>query len=653
MYEPNSQALLQRILDDLNAEMGRKNLRAFHTRLGANFYSMHKLFKRLYGERPDVDEKLGNLVKALANSYLQRARHLRELDLAREQDPDWFLSQQWVGMALYCDRFAGGLSGVNQRVGYLQDLGVNMIHIMPMMQCSAGANDGGYAISDFRNVDKRFGKLADVAALSKTLRANNMLLTLDVVINHTSDEHEWAQRARQGEEKYLDYYYLYPDRTLPDQFEQSMPEIFPETAPGSFTWDAGLQQWVMTVFNNYQWDLNYRNPDVFTEMTEIILFWANQGADILRLDAPAFIWKQMGTSCQNLREAHLLLQLFKDCAQIVCPGVLFIAEAIVAPQEIIKYFGDDPVEGRECEIAYNATFMALLWDAVATRHVRVLNQALHSLPAKPERTTWLNYVRCHDDIGLGFENADIAAAGFEPIAHRKFLVNYLSGKHAGGSARGLVFAANDKTGDARISGSLASLAGLESALESDNPAAVELALQRILTLNALIMAYGGITLLYYGDELASLNDYGYLDVPEHAPDNRWVHRPLLDWAQIGQQLETEGSMQQRMFSGLQHLIRLRKATAVFADYNNRTLLGNDNQHLFTFARHDPAGELPAVVVVANFDERGHHLNLDQLRAQGYLQSAYLHDLHGGQDIPLAAAHLLEVPACGFYWLEAR
>ncbi|MEZ5448592.1 MAG: amylosucrase [Thiolinea sp.] len=613
---------------------------------------MHKLFKRLYGERPDVEEKLGDLVKALANSYLQRTRHLRELDTAREQNPDWFLSQQWVGMALYCDRFAGGLAGVNERVAYLQELGVNMIHIMPMMQCPAGANDGGYAISDFRNVDKRFGKLADVQALSKTLRSNDMLLTLDVVINHTSDEHEWAQRARQGEPRYLDYY-LYPDRTiLPDQFEQSMPEIFPETAPGSFTWDPVLQQWVMTVFNNYQWDLNYRNPDVFTEMMEIILFWANQGrTSCVWMHRPSS-GSSWGRLARTLREAHLLLQLFKDCAQIVCPGVLFIAEAIVAPQEIIKYFGDDAVEGRECEIAYNATYMALLWDAVATRSAKVLNQGLRSLPAKPARTTWLNYVRCHDDIGLGFENADIAAAGFEPVTHRKFLVNYLTGQHAGGSARGLVFAANDKTGDARISGSLASLAGLESALDSGEQVAIELAVQRILTLHALIMAYGGITLLYYGDELASLNDYSYLEVPEHAPDNRWVHRPQLDWSQVAEKLAQDG-VEKRVFAGIQQLIRLRKATAVFADYNNRTLLGNDNPHLFTFARHDPAGELPPVVVVANFDERAHHLNLDQLRAQGYLQSAHLHDLHSGRDVPLDAAHLLSVPACGFYWLVGR
>lgn len=649
MYEPHTQAMLQRILNSVNAGSDGDTSQVFHSRLGANFYSMHALFQQLYGSRGDAEAKLTELIAALARSYQQRPAELRESDAQREQNPDWFLSQNWVGMALYCDRFADGLAGVNQRIDYLDELGVNMVHIMPMMQAPAGANDGGYAISDFRQVDSRFGTLNDITRLSDTLRDKEMLLTLDVVINHTSDEHPWAQKAREGDPKYRDYYYLYPDRQMPDQFEQTLPEIFPETAPGSFTWDDELQQWVMTVFNNYQWDLNYRNPDVFREMIEIILFWANQGGDILRLDAPAFIWKQLGTDCQNRPEAHLILQLFKDCAQIVCPGVLFIAEAIVAPKEIIKYFGPDPVAGRECEIAYNATFMALLWDAVATRNTKVLNQALHSLPAKPERTTWLNYVRCHDDIGLGFEDADIAAAGLTPYDHRRYLMQSLTGQHIDSRSRGLAFATNEKTGDARISGSLASLAGLETAIANQDSHATKLALRRILTLHALTMAYGGITLLYYSDELATLNDYSYEQEPDKAPDNRWVHRPKIDW-QRAEQRHIEGTKEQHIFSGLQALIALRKRTDVFADFNNRQLLGNDNQHLFSFARYDPSGKQAPVVVVANFDERDHFLNLDNLRAQGYLQGSVIYDLKRGERLALPEPHLLSIPACGFYYL---
>jgi amylosucrase len=232
-----------------------------------------------------------------------------------------------------------------------------------------------------------------------------MLLILDVVANHTSDQHEWARRARAGEAEYQDYYYVFDDRTTPDRFEATMPEIFPETAPGNFTWDEDMGKWVMTVFNDYQWDLNYRNPAVLIEMIAIILFWADKGADIVRLDAVAFLWKKIGSTCQNEREAHLILQLMKDCCQVAAPGVLFIAEAIVAPVEITKYFGEDAVMAKECEIAYNATFMALLWDAIATRSAKMLEIGIRNLPGKLDRATWLNYIRCHDDIGLGFDAA--------------------------------------------------------------------------------------------------------------------------------------------------------------------------------------------------------------------------------------------------------
>ncbi len=289
-----------------------------------------------------------------------------------------------------------------------------MIHVMPIMVCPEGKSDGGYAVSDFRNIDPRMGSVKDVRRLAETLRLRNMLLTMDVVVNHTSDEHEWARKARAGKQKYQNYYYIFNDRDVPDMFEETMPEIFPETSPGNFTWDKEMKRWAMTVFNSNQWDLNYSNPTVLIEMVDILLFWANQGADILRLDAVAFLWKKIGTSCQNEHEAHLILQLMKDCCQVTAPGVLFIAEAIVAPLELIKYFGEDAIIAKECEIAYNATYMALLWDAVATRNAKLLNQGVRSLPTKLDRATWLNYVRCHDDIGLGFDDADIRRCDYEP-----------------------------------------------------------------------------------------------------------------------------------------------------------------------------------------------------------------------------------------------
>ena len=433
-------------------------------------------------------------------------------------------------------------------------------------------------------------------------------------------------------------------------FEQSMPEIFPETAPGNFTWDEEMGRWVMTVFNDYQWDLNYSNPAVFIEMLNIILFWANQGADILRLDAVAFLWKKIGSTCQNEREAHLILQLLKDCCQVSAPGVVFIAEAIVAPVEMIKYFGEDAVIAKECEIAYNATFMALLWDAVATKNARLLNQGIKSLPVKLERATWLNYVRCHDDIGLGFDDRDILLCDYEPARHRKFLVDYFTGKFDHSHARGLPFGQNTKTGDTRISGSLASLVGLEHALETGDNQAIDDSIKLILLLHGMILSFGGIPLLYYGDELGTLNDDSYRDDPYKKGDTRWVHRPSIDWDKA-ERRNTPGTVEYEIFSALKRMIAVRKEIDVFADFNNRELIEVENPHLFVFGRYHLQKQNEQVLVVANFSNKPQHLNLEDLGNWG-TQYRSLVDLYRGES-PDVFKNSLVIPGFGFYWLCER
>ena len=648
MYEQVSHSLLNEILDELKPRFQRDDLRHFYTRLGANFYAIHSLFSVLYGDRADFKEQMRNLVAVMANQYLQRSEELEETDKQREKDHNWFLSQEWVGMALYADAFADNLKGVTEKLPYLQELGVNMVHVMPILRCPHGASDGGYAVSDFRKVDTRVGTLDDVRTLSRNMHKRDMLLALDVVVNHTSDEHEWAQRARQGDKEYQDYFYIFDNREVPDMFEQTMPEIFPETAPGNFTWDEVMNKWVMTVFNNYQWDLNYSNPAVFIEMIDIILFWANQGADIMRLDAVAFLWKKIGTNSQNLREAHLILQLLKDCCQVTAPGVLFIAEAIVAPVEIIKYFGEDAVIAKECELAYNATFMALLWDAVATRNALLLKQGIKSLPNKLDRASWLNYVRCHDDIGLGFDDYDIEQAGYDPKAHRRFLVDYFTGIYDDSPARGLPFGVNEKTGDARISGALASLVGLEAALEHGDGEATDIAIQQILLQHSMIMSYGGIPLLYYGDEIGTLNDCTYLEDESKASDSRWAHRPKIDW-QKAEQRFNHGTPEQRIFDGIKHMISVRKAIPAFADFNNRELLDIENPHLFAFLRTNLEIPSEVVLVVANFDSEPQYLDLKDLGNRGAFEYGKIRDLHSGE-VPSMFKDQLVVPPFHFYWL---
>ncbi len=651
MYEQISHSLLNEILEELqpNIYERRRELQHFYTRLGANFYAIHNLFELLYGQRDDFKFQMTRLVEALVRKYMNRSRKLKDLDLAREKDHNWFLSQQWVGMALYSAGFAGNLQNMATKTAYFQELGVNLVHIMPILKCPIGKSDGGYAVSDFRMIDERVGTLDDLQAIAEEFNKRDILMVLDVVVNHTSDEHEWAQKAIAGDKKYQDYYYIFENRDIPDMYEESMSEIFPESSPGNFTWNETMQKWVMTVFHDFQWDLNYSNPAVFIEMLDVILFWINQGADIIRLDAVAFLWKKMGTTCQNEREAHLLLQLMKDCCQVTAPGTLFIAEAIVAPVEIIKYFGEDAIIAKECEIAYNATFMALLWDAIATQNSKLLTQGLKSLPDKLERATWLNYVRCHDDIGLGFDDSDIRAAGYEPFAHRQFLIDFFTGNYPGSFANGAPFMRNDKTGDARISGSLASLAGLEKATQSGNEQEIAIAIDKILLLHNLVMAFGGIPLLYYGDEIGTFNDYGYLNDHDKSADSRWIHRPAIDWERA-ELRKKQGTIEHTLFTALKKMIAIRKETTAFADFNNRHLIDTNNEHLFAFMRFDHNRPSERVLVVSNFSAEAQSFDLQTLAHEGFGNSVELTDLYSGKRPAIEEGRLIVQPF-HFYWLN--
>lgn len=648
MYEQESHSLLNDILDDLKPEIVRQDLRHFFTRLGANFYAIYSLFQTLYGQREDFQAQMLRLVETMANGYINRSAELERVDIEREKDYNWFLSQKWVGMALYTNGFADNLADLVEKTPYFQELGVNMVHIMPILMCPTGKSDGGYAISDFRQIDDRAGSLADLRKVAKEFRKRDILLVLDIVLNHTSDEHEWAQRAIKGEKRYQDYYFTFDTREVPDMFEQTMPQIFPETAPGNFTWNEEMQKWVMTVFHEFQWDLNYSNPEVFIEMLDIILFWANQGVDVLRLDAVAFLWKKIGSTCQNERNAHLILQLMKDCCQVTAPGVLFIAEAIVAPVEVTKYFGEDAIIAKECEIAYNATFMALMWDGIATKNAKLLNLGVKNLPTKLERATWLNYVRCHDDIGFGFDDNDVHAANYEPFAHRQFLVDYFTGQYQGSPARGMVFMRNEVTGDARVCGSLASLAGLEAGLESGDPKMISAAVKKIVLLHNLILSFGGIPLLYNGDAIGVINDYSYQDDDGKSDDSRWIHRPKINWERA-ELRKKQGTVEFNIFSALKKMIAIRKETSAFADFNNRELIDAANEHLLCYIRFNHRRPSEQVLVVTNFDDQPQYLDLNLLRSHGIDPYGQLIDLYSGSK-PAQYEQQIVLQGYQFYWL---
>ena len=552
-------------------------------------------------------------------------------------------------MSLYVDRFAGTLKDMPAKLDYLEELGVNFLHLMPLMESPADASDGGYAVSDFRKIDVRLGTMDDLRTLQSTMQERGMYLMLDIVFNHTSDRHTWAQQARQGIAPYKDYYYFFNDRHLLDQFDEKMPEIFPEAAPGNFTWLDDYQKWVMTVFHSYQWDLNYRNPLVFAEMLDVVLFYANLGVDLLRIDAPAFIWKELGTTSQNLPQAHTLLQLLKQCVHVSAPGMALLAEAIVAPKEIMKYFGEGEMTAQECDFAYQATQMALQWDALATADTLVMLAAQHDLLQKPFGTTWITYTRCHDDIGLGYDDSMIRQAGYEAYAHRRYIRDYYSGKHYGSPARGALFSVNERTGDARISGALAALCGLESALQSDSPEAIELAIRRILMMQAQTFFIGGLPMLFYGDETGHLNDYSYLNDPAKNYDNRWMHRPLIDWNK-NERVQQRGSVEHTLFTATQKLLRIRKRLPVIADKKNLTWLTPHNRSIAGWLR---AWDKDRVYCLFNYSDLPQGITWYAFKEHGVVPTTlYDHWTEGTFLVERDEEHLIIEPY-GFRILEMR
>ena len=558
---------------------------SLEARFDAEFPRLQSLFRQIYGDQPDVDEQLALLAIDAANSWQDRPADLKAVDAERAGRPDWFQSNRMLGGVCYVDLYANDLSGLRARIPYFRELGLTYLHLMPLFLAPEENSDGGYAVSSYREVNPAIGSMAELAAVASELRANGISLVVDFIFNHTSNEHEWARKALAGDPEHEAFYWIFPDRELPDAYETTVREIFPDDHPGSFVQlDDG--RWVWATFHSFQWDLNYRNPAVFRAMAGEMLFLANQGVDIVRMDAVAFIWKQLGTTCESLPQAHWLLQAFNAVCRIAAPSLLFKSEAIVHPDEVVRYISPE-----ECQLSYNPLQMALIWNSLATRDARLLSQALERRHEIAPGTTWVNYVRSHDDIGWTFADEDAAEFGINGFDHRRFLNAFFVNRFEGSFARGIPFQDNPRTGDCRISGTTASLAGLEAR----DPHAID----RIILAHSIVLSTGGIPLLYLGDEVGQLNDYGYLDVPGHAEDSRWVGRPKYPaslYAQRDDPTTDAGSI----FSRLRRLIETRASTPEFAAGR---LIPFDarNPHVLGYQRPGSPGGA-TIVVLANFAE---------------------------------------------------
>jgi len=595
-----------------------------------------------YGGHADGHAALDRLVELLADRYRERSEPLKLHDLARSLRPDWFAEPSTIGYVFYVDRFAGTLAGVEEHLDLLTELRVRYLHLMPLLRSRDGEDDGGYAVTDYLAVDPGLGTMEDLERLCSRLRDLGMSVCLDLVLNHTAAEHEWARRARAGDPWAAAMYRIYPNRKMPDKFEATLPEVFPTFAPGNFTQiDDG--RWVWTTFNAYQWDLDWANPQVFLEMTNVLLSLANRGVDVFRLDAVAFMWKRLGTNCQNQPEVHDLLQALRACARIAAPAVIFKAEAIVGPDQLAQYLGLGRHHGRVADLAYHNSLMVQFWSSLAAGDTRLMTHVLREFPHKPVNTAWATYIRCHDDIGWAVTEEDAEAVGWDGPMHRAFLSAFYTGVYPGSFARGEGFQVNPGTGDQRVSGTFASLAGLEAGLEDADPAAVTRAIERILLGHALILGWDGVPLLYMGDEIGLRNDRHYIDEPDHASDNRWLHRPEMDWEAAARRHDPT-TVEGRIFSGLRALIEVRRETPQLSATAPLRILDGLDRRVFAFVRDHPLGWLVALHGFADVDVTVGPADLPR-PASG----VYLDLLDGSRRL---ARRPVVVPARGVRWLVA-
>jgi glycosidase len=578
----------------------------FTRRLNDHFPRLFNLYYQLYAHQYDFYYHLEDLLVALARIWFERPDDLKLLDAQRETDPNWFRSNQMLGGVVYVDLFAGNLQGIRQKIPYFKELGLTYLHLMPLFRVPERENDGGYAVRSYREVNPSLGTMPQLAELARALRKAGISLVLDLVFNHTSNEHEWALRAIAGDREYQEYYLMFPDRRMPDEYEKYLREIFPDEHLGAFTFWPKLNQWVWTTFHSYQWDLNYANPVVFNRMAEEMLFLANHGAEVLRLDAVAFIWKQLGTNCENLPQAHWIIRAYNAVMRIAAPALIFKSEAIVHPDEVVKY-----IHPEECQLSYNPLLMALLWESLATRRISLLEQALRERIEIPAECAWVNYIRCHDDIGWTFSDEDAARLNINGYDHRRFLNAFYTGRFEGSFARGLPFQENIKTGDARISGTCASLIGLEKALREESETEVDLAIRRILLLHAIILTIGGVPLLYLGDEVGTLNDYSYREDPAKAADSRWVHRQAANWGNYDRRHDPS-TIEGRIYQGIQRIIRMRLDHPAFSGQDMH-VIDTGNPHVLGFLR---TYTNQRVILFANFSENEQELPANLLRLYG-------------------------------------
>jgi len=606
------------------------NSTAFDRRLARHIDELRWLYMELYGNDSMFAELCDNLYRFAQG----RGPALKKRDLEREADPEWYKSNNLMGMMLYIDNFAGNLNGVRSKLPYLEKAGVNLIHLMPFLDTVPGRSDGGYAVADFRAVRPDLGTMEDLEKLTAACHRKGINVCMDFVMNHTSQDHEWAKRARRGDGEYMSRYFFFDNGSIPAEYEKTVPQVFPTTAPGNFTWLEDSRHFVMTTFYPYQWDLNYRNPRVLNEMMYNFLFLANRGVDMIRIDAVPYIWKELGTDCRNLPQVHTIVRMMRMIGEIVCPSVILLGEVVMEPAKVVPYFGT--AEKPECHLLYNVTTMCTTWHTVATQDTRLLRRQMDAVNALPKEYVFLNYLRCHDDIGWGLDFDWLRQFSIHEVAHKRYLNDYFQGFIEGSNSRGELYNDDPASGDARLCGTTASLCGIEKAGFEGDTAAMERAVRLDLTLHAMMFMQTGLPLLYSGDELAQVNDYSYKEDPKKKADSRYLHRGRMRW-NLAEHTHDLSTPEGQIFSGLHALIALRKTNPAFGAGADVWTLDTGDDGLLAIGRY---AEWQKIIGVFNFTGQEKTVSFP------WESGGFTDMLHGGACSPQD----LTVPAYGFYYL---
>lgn len=593
----------------------------------------------LYMELYDNGSMYAELCDYMYVFYMERSNTLKNRDAKREDNPEWYKQNDMLGMMFYIDNFAGNIQGVKEKLDYIKKCNVNYIHLMPFLDTpdDLSRSDGGYAVSDFRKVRSDLGTMKDLEALTAACHRKNINICMDFVMNHTSEDHEWAKKARQGDGEYMSRYFFFDNADIPLHYEQTVPQVFPTTAPGNFTYLPEIGHYVMTSFYPYQWDLNYSNPRVFNEMIYNFLYLANRGIDIVRIDAVPYIWKELGTKCRNLKQVHTIVRMMRIISEIVCPGVLLLGEVVMEPEKVVPYFGT--VEKPECHMLYNVTTMATTWHTVATRDVYLLKKQLDIVNSLPKIYVFLNYLRCHDDIGWGLDYQTLALQGMQEVPHKKYLNDYFRGLAGSSNSRGELYNEDLVIGDARFCGTTASMCGIERAGFEQNEEMMQSAIQMDVMLHAYMFMQSGIPVLYSGDEIGQVNDYTYKEDPHKAEDSRYIHRGAMNW-ELAERTNVPGTVENQIFSRLDKLEHIRREEKAFVSDADTWTLDTGAKEILCIGRYYDGDQ---IIGLFNFSE--HEKTAWVTGAEG----TYV-DLLSGEERGVSQ---INVPAYGFYYLKRR